>query len=94
MLTLRINNKLLLKYGNEALTYAGFIQILMQSAFFMHNKARFKAPVETGGREIKYLSFGDMLQNMITWFSMAAKSRGYTVLFYENPDSLLDPARA
>ena len=94
MLTLRINNKLLLKYGNEALTYTGFLQILMQSAFFMHNKARFKAPVETGGREIKYLSFGDMIQNLIAWFLVAAKSRGYTVLFYENPESLIDPARA
>ena len=48
----------------------------------MHNRARFKAPVETGGREIKYLSFGDMLKNLIDWFAMAAKSRGYTVIFY------------
>ena len=60
----------------------------------MHNRARFKAPVETGGREIKYLSFGDMLKNLIDWFAMAAKSRGYTVIFYQNPDSLTDPNRA
>ena len=48
----------------------------------MHERARFKAPVETGGREIKYLLIGDMLKNLIDWFGVAAKSRGYTVVFY------------
>ena len=60
----------------------------------MHSKARFRAPHETGGREIKYLNYGEMFQNMITWFNVAAKSRGQSVLLYENPESVTDPTRA
>ena len=60
----------------------------------MHNKHRFKAPTETGGKEIKYLTFGEMVQNMMNWFMLAAKSRGQALILYQSPDAAGDPSRA
>ena len=48
----------------------------------MHSKARFKAPTETGGKDIKYLTYGEMVQNMMNWFLLAAKSRGQALILY------------
>ena len=34
-----------------------------------------------------------MVQNMITWFMMAAQARGQAVILYENPESVTDVSR-
>lgn len=90
----QINDKLLKPYDDDALNFAGFVQFFWQSAIYCHNHLRFKAPHETGGRSIKSLLFGDMIQNLIVWFKLAAETRGGPTILYDYPELSGDPKKA
>ena len=76
MLVQLINDKLLKPYDDDALNFAGFVQFFWQSAIFCHNQHRFKAPHETGGKDISMLLYGEMITNAVTWFKFAARAHG------------------
>ena len=86
-----INDKLLKPYSHDSLNFAGFVQFFWQSAIYCHNVGRFKAPHETGGKSIKSLLFGEMIQNLIRWFKVAARARGYPTTLYEYPELASEP---
>ena len=76
MLVQLINDKLLKPYDDDALNFAGFVQFFWQSAVFCHTQHRFKAPHETGGKDISMLLYGEMITNAVTWFKFAARAHG------------------
>ena len=63
-------------YEDDALDYQGFVQLIIQSAIHFHLKNKFIQPQETGDKLVSQLTFGDMVENLITWFQFAATSRG------------------
>ena len=90
----QINDKLLKPYDDDALNFAGFVQFFWQSSIFCHNNLRFKAPHETGGRSIKSLLFGEMVENSVTWFKVAAQARGGSTVLYDYPELAAEPQKA
>ena len=94
-----INEILLKPYEDDALNLPGFIQFFWQSAIFCHHKGRFKTSFireYNGGRtNHKSLSLGEMIQNLVTWFKLAAKSRDRNLAgLYEFPELAHDPLKA
>ena len=71
-----VNDSLLTRYDTDELNLMGFQIFLLQVSVFLHVKARFKEPHETGGKKINQLTFGDMFDNLIRWFTISIKSRG------------------
>lgn len=71
-----INRMMVCRYEDDALDYQGFAHFLVQIAIFFHLRERFIAPHETGGKSINSLTFGDMVENLIMWFKLAANARG------------------
>lgn len=71
-----INRKMLSRYEEDSLDFQGFVHLMIQIGLFFHLKERFIAPHETGGKNIHQLNFGEMIDNLITWFKLAAQARG------------------
>ena len=76
MLVQLVNDKLLKPYDDDYLNFAGFVQFFWQTAIFCHTHKRFKAPHETGGKDISMLLYGEMITNAVTWFKFAARAHG------------------
>lgn len=98
-LTQLINDRLLKPYDDDALNLPGFIQFFWQTAIFCHQKSRFKASFirqHNGGRtNFRSLSLAEMIQNLVTWFKVAAKARDRTLAgLYEFPELASDPLKA
>ena len=89
-----INDKLLKPYDDDALNFAGFVQFFFQSAVFMHLQGRLKEPHETGGQTISQLTYGEMINNVVTWFKLAAKVRNFQTAIYDHPELMNDPQKA
>jgi hypothetical protein len=71
-----INRKMLSRYEEDSLDFQGFVHLMIQIGLFFHLKERFISPHETGGKGIHQLNFGEMIDNLITWFKLAAQARG------------------
>ena len=89
-----VNDKLLKPYDGDALNFPGFVQFFWQSAIFCHTHYRFKAPHETGGKDISQLLYGEMIANAVTWFKLAARSHGHQTAIYDHPELAGDPQKA
>lgn len=95
----QINDRLLKPYEDDALNLPGFVQFFWQTAIFCHHRNKFKASFireYNGGRtNYKSLSLGEMIQNLVTWFKIAAKVRDRTLAGpYEYPELADDPSKA
>lgn len=71
-----INRKMISRLEEDGLEYQGFVHLFVQLAIFFHTRSRFSSPHETGGKPIHLLTYGDMIENLITWLRNAAESRG------------------
>jgi hypothetical protein len=89
-----INRRLVCRYDEDALDYYGFVHFLVQIALFFHLKARFISPQETGNKSMHSLTFGEMVENMITWFKLAADQRGFDSALYDCPEAAADLSKA
>ena len=95
-MTRSINDRLLKPYDDDALSLPGFVQFFWQSAIYCHEKNRFKPSFiskHNGGRtHSKSLSYGEMIQNLVTWFKFAAKVRDKSLAgIYDYPELAFDP---
>ena len=82
-----INDKLLKPYDEEALNFTGFVQFFWQSAIYCHEMNKLKAPHDTGGKYLSQLIYGDMIENLVKWFKLAAVARNFSNIdAYEYPE--------
>lgn len=70
------------------------MHFIVQVSIFFHFKQRFIAPHETGGKAINHLTFGEMVENLITWLKLAANFRGQSIVLFECPDAAADPSKS
>ena len=84
----------MLRFEDDALDYQGFQQFLIQISIHFHLKGKFLETHETGGKCISQLTFGEMLENLVSWFRIAAASKRQPMLLFECPDAAFDPSKA
>ena len=56
---------------------------------------KLKAPHDTGGKYLSQLLLGDMVDNLVKWFKLAAVARNFSsVPIYDHPELADDVVRA